>query len=162
MTFFIDENIRAREKQSEDTTDFLDNQLQDARKHLEEQEQKIKVFKAQYLGQLPGQLQSNLQILSGLQGRLQDANDRLERAEQQKVYLTSLLSQYEALSREIHAGAKASDMSPPAIDDELDKQKRQLANLQAHYTDKYPDVVKTKQEIAKTCLLYTSPSPRDA
>jgi polysaccharide biosynthesis transport protein len=149
-TFFIDENIRAREKQSEETTSFLDNQLQEARQHLEQQELKIKEFKGQYLGQLPGQLQSNLQILSGVQGRLQDANERLERAEQQKVYLTSLLSQYQALAQQIHEGDKTVDLSPPALDDELDKQKRQLADLQAQYTDEHPDVVKLKQEIART------------
>ncbi|HEX8817034.1 MAG TPA: XrtA system polysaccharide chain length determinant [Terriglobales bacterium] len=149
-TFFIDENIRAREKQSEETTTFLDNQLQEARQHLEAQELKIKEFKGQYLGQLPGQLQSNLQILSGVQGRLQDANERLERAEQQKVYLTSLLSQYQALAQEIHEGDKGTDLSPPALDDELDKQKRQLAALEAQYTDEHPDVVKMKGEIART------------
>jgi uncharacterized protein involved in exopolysaccharide biosynthesis len=41
--FFIDENLRSREKQSEDTTDFLETQLQEARKHLEEQEAKLRV-----------------------------------------------------------------------------------------------------------------------
>jgi len=147
-TFFIDENIRAREKQSEETTNFLDNQLLDARKHLEEQEQRIREFKGQYLGELPGQLQSNLQILSGLQGRLQDANERLERAEQQKVYLKSLLSEYQALSQQIRESEKGDASSPAVSDDELDRLKRELASLQGKYTDKYPDVVKLKQQIA--------------
>jgi succinoglycan biosynthesis transport protein ExoP len=149
-TFFIDENIRSREKLSEETTSFLDNQLQDARTHLEEQEKRVREFKAQYLGELPGQLQSNLQILSGLQGRLQDANERLERAEQQKVYLKSLLSEYQALSQQIRDGEKGEVAAPASLDDELDKLKRQLAALQAQYTDNYPDVVKVRQQIAKT------------
>ena len=148
--FFIDENLRAREKQSEDTTDFLGTQLQEARKHLEEQEAKLREFKGQHLGELPTQLTSNLQILAGSQNRLQDANERLERAEQQKVYLTSLLSQYQALSKEIRDGEKGTGASPPALDDELDHLKRQLADLQAQYTDEHPDVIKMKGEIAKT------------
>ena len=148
--FFIDENLRARERQSEDTTDFLGTQLQEARKHLEEQEAKLREFKGQHLGELPTQLTSNLQILAGLQTRLQDADERLDRAEQQKVYLNSLLSQYQALSKQIRAGEKGSSASPPALDDELDHLKRELADLQAQYTDEHPDVIKMKEEIAKT------------
>jgi succinoglycan biosynthesis transport protein ExoP len=148
--FFIDENLRAREKQSEDTTDFLGTQLLEARKHLEEQEAKLRDFKNLHLGELPTQLSSNLQILAGLQTRLQDANERLDRAEQQKVYLNSLLSQYQALSKQIREGEKGSSASPPALDDELDKLKRQLADLEAQYTDEHPDVIKMKEEIAKT------------
>jgi succinoglycan biosynthesis transport protein ExoP len=148
--FFIDENLRARAKQSEDTTDFLGTQLLEARTHLEDQEKKLREFKGLHLGELPTQLASNLQILAGLQSRLQDANDRLDRAEQQKVYLNSLLSQYQALSKQIHDGEKGTGASPPALDDELDRQKRQLADLEAQYTDEHPDVIKMKGEIAKT------------
>lgn len=149
-SFFIDENLRSREKQSEDTTDFLQTQLEDARKHLEEQEAKLRDFKGQHLGELPTQLTSNLQILSGTQARLQEANERLERAEQQKVYLNSMLSQYQALSNQIRDGEKGDAASPAALDDELDRLKRQLADLQSEYTERHPDVVKMKDEIAKT------------
>jgi succinoglycan biosynthesis transport protein ExoP len=147
--FFIDENLRAREQQSEDTTDFLESQLQDARKRLEEQEERLRQFKGQYLGQLPGQLQSNLQILAGLQARLQDANERLGRAEQQKVYLNSMFSQYRSLSMQIRAGAAGGGASRPALDDELDRLKREIAKLRARYTDNYPDVVELKDQITK-------------
>jgi polysaccharide chain length determinant protein (PEP-CTERM system associated) len=153
--FFIDENLRSREKQSEDTTDFLQTQLEEARKHLEEQEAKLREFKGEHLGELPTQLTSNLQILSGLEARLQDANERLDRAEQQKVYLNSLLSQYQALSKQIRDGEKGTGASPVALDDQLDRLKQQLADLQAEYTDKHPDVVKMKDEIAKTEQLKT-------
>ncbi|MGA8213713.1 MAG: XrtA system polysaccharide chain length determinant [Candidatus Sulfotelmatobacter sp.] len=148
--FFVDESLRDREKQSEDTTDFLETQLREARKHLEEQEAKLRDFKGEHLGELPTQLTSNLQILAGLQTRLQDANEHLGRAEQQKVYLNSQLSQYQALSKQIRDGEKGTAASPASLDDELDHLKRQLADLQAKYTDKHPDVAKMKEEIAKT------------
>src|ERR1700751_104920 len=76
-TLFIDENLRARQQQSENTTGFLQNQLEEARKDLAAQEQRIRQFKAQYLGELPGQMQSNLQILAGLQSRLATENEAL-------------------------------------------------------------------------------------
>ena len=160
-SFFIDENLRSREKESEDTTDFLQTQLEEARKHLEEQEAKLRDFKGQHLGELPTQLTSNLQILSGLQARLQDANERLERAEQQKVYLNSMLSQYQALSQQIRDREKGDSGSPVALDDELDRLKQQLADLESEYTDRYPDVVKMKDEIAKTEQLRTQNESAD-
>ena len=38
----------------------------------------------------------------------------------------------------------------PAIDQELEKLKAQLADLSSHYTDRHPDVRKLKDQIAKT------------
>ena len=68
---FIDENQRTRQQESENTTAFLDSQLREARTHLEDQGEKIKEFKARFIGRLPGELQANIGILGALQGRLQ-------------------------------------------------------------------------------------------
>jgi len=38
----------------------------------------------------------------------------------------------------------------PAIDEELDKLRAQLADLSSHYTDRHPDVRKLKEQIAET------------
>ena len=63
---FINENLEVRQQQSEDTTKFLESQLEAARKTLSDQEEKIRQFKAQHVGELPAQVGSNLQILAGL------------------------------------------------------------------------------------------------
>jgi polysaccharide biosynthesis transport protein len=149
-SFFIGENLRAREQASEDTTNFLDNQLQDARQHLEDQEQRLREFKGRYLGQLPSQLQSNLQILSGFQERLQDENERLGRAEQQKVYLNSMISQYRALTAQIREGKKEGENSPVSLDEDLEKLRNDLTELRAKYTERHPDVVRLKDQIVRT------------
>ena len=96
---FISENLEARQEQSENTTQFLESHLEEARKSLSEQEEKIREFKDQHLGDLPGQLQSNLQILGGLQAQLGGEQDALNRAKQQNVYLESLLGQYRSVQR---------------------------------------------------------------
>jgi polysaccharide biosynthesis transport protein len=146
---FISENLEARQQQSENTTKFLENELEEARKALAEQEEKVRLFKDQHLGELPGQLQSNLQILTGLQTQLQAEEDNLNRAKQQNVYLESLLTQYRTLQRSTKRGAN-NPMGLPALDQELDRLKSQLADLSSHYTDRHPDVRKLKDQIAKT------------
>ena len=50
---FINENLEVRQQQSEDTTKFLESQLETARKSLGEQEAKIRDFKGQHVGELP-------------------------------------------------------------------------------------------------------------
>jgi polysaccharide biosynthesis transport protein len=146
---FINENLEARQQQSEDTTKFLENQLEDARKALADQEEKIREFKGQHVGEMPGQLQSNLQILSGLQSQLQSEQDALNAAKQQHVYLQSLADQYRTLQGPVKS-ADGTAVGLPAIDAELDKLRAQLADLSSHYTDRHPDVRKVKEQIAKT------------
>lgn len=146
---FISENLEARQQQSEGTTNFLERELEAARKTLSDQEEKVREFKGQHVGEMPGQLASNLQILSGLQAQLQNQQDALNTAKQQHVYLQTLADQY----RTLQSSGKAADgttVGLPAIDAELDRLKAQLADLSSHYTDRHPDVRKVKEQIAKT------------
>src|SRR5271165_477463 len=147
--FFINENLEVRQQQSEDTTKFLESQLETARQTLADQEGKIREFKGQHVGEMPGQLASNLQILSGLQSQLQSEQDALNAARQQHVYLQTLADQY----RSLQGPAKSADgtaIGLPAIDEELEKLKAQLTDLSSRYTDRHPDVRKLKEQIAKT------------
>jgi len=146
---FINENLEVRQQQSEGTTQFLETQLESARKSLADQEDKIREFKAQHVGEMPGQLASNLQILQGVQAQLQTAEDSLNAARQQRVYLQTLADQY----RTLQGPVKSSDGTPvglPAIDQELQKLRAQEADFSSRYTDRHPDVRKLKEEIAKT------------
>ena len=147
---FIAENLEQRQVRSENTTRFLEDQLEQARQKLAAQEARVREFKDRHLGELPSQTTANLQILAGLQAQLQAQQDSLSRAKQQNTYLESLLSQYRTLTP---ADPKSPDAAPvglAAIDRELDRLKAQLADLLSHYTDKHPDVRKTKEQIART------------
>jgi len=148
-SLFVEENLQSREKQAENTTEFLDKQLRDARAHLDEQTQKVKAFKAQFVGQLPGELQSNLQILSGLQIRLQQADDSLNRSEQQKLYLTSMLSAFRDAPSLALTGEPNAPGTPAEVDAELIRLQSQLADLKSRYTDKHPAVLQVSDEITK-------------
>jgi succinoglycan biosynthesis transport protein ExoP len=149
-SLFIDENLKARQEQSVQTTQFLATQLEEAGRGLAQQEAKVKEFKSQYLGQLPEQVQSNVQILAGLQAQLQQETDLLGRAKQQSVYLETLRTQWRTLESSVGTGNSAGAMAPPALDQELARLRAQLDDLSSHYTDRHPDVRKLKDQIAKT------------
>ena len=146
---FIHENLEVRQQQSEGTTKFLEGQLENARKNLAEQEAKVREFEGSHEGNLPSQQATSLQILSGLQSQLDKAQEALNTAQQQRVYLQTLISQY----RTFQTTSKPADITAtglPAIDKELDRLKTQLATLSSQYTDQYPGIRSLKLQIAKT------------
>ena len=148
-SLFINENLKTRQEQSAQTTQFLANQLAEAGRGLAEQEAKVKEFKSQYLGQLPEQVQSNVQILAGLQAQLQQETDLLGRAKQQSVYLDTLRTQWRTQEASVGPGNSAGAVAPLALDQELARMRAQLADLSSHYTDRHPDVRKVKEQIAE-------------
>ena len=147
---FIAENLSQRQEHSEKTTMFLEDQLVQARQKLAEQEARVKIFKEKHLGELPSQTTANLQILTGLQNELQAQQDSLSRAKQQNTYLESLLNQYRSLGQGKTKSVDGLPTGLAAIDGELERLKAQLADLASHYTDKHPDVRKTKEQIIRT------------
>ena len=146
---FIDENLKARQQESQETTSFIESQLETARASLAEQEAKVREYEGKHEGELPSQQASNLQILSGLQAQLQNEQDALNTAKQQGIYLQALSEQYRALSG-TSGTVDGSPTNLPAIDQQLDLLRSKLANLSSHYTDRYPDIRNLKDEIAKT------------
>ena len=148
-SLFIDENLKSQQQLSESTTAFLENQLTDAKAKLEQQEAKVRAFKAQHLGELPSQLESNVQILSGLQAQLQATQRALDGAQQQKLYFESLLQQYQSAQSSLDATGTTA-VQPDLLDKQLQDLRRRLTEAKSLYTDNYPDVVALKDEIAKT------------
>jgi len=146
---FISENLKVRQQESENTTNFIKGQLETARAALADQEAKVRQFQGAHQGELPTQQAGNLQILGGLQEQLQSEQSSLNTAKQQRVYFQSLIDQYRA----IHGTARTVDGGPTSlalIDQDLDKQKAKLADLRSRYTDRHPDVQSLMKEIART------------
>lgn len=145
---FIDENSRVREQQSLATTHFMEQQLEEARISLAAQEAKVKAFESTHEGALPSQQQSNIQILAGLQSQLQNQQDSLNTAKQQRVYFQSMIEQY----KNLHAAGRSLDGGPTelgAVNAQLERLNGELTDLRSRYTDSYPDVVKVKAQIAQ-------------
>lgn len=145
---FLDQNMKSQQQLSQSTTSFFDTQLADARAKLEEQGAKVRAFKAQHVGELPDQLESNVQILSGVQNQLEGTQRALDRAQQQRLYLQSIIQQYESVQTDLGNGDSAE--TPPALDKELKNLRMQLAAERSQYTDSYPDVIALNDQIAKT------------
>jgi uncharacterized protein involved in exopolysaccharide biosynthesis len=143
-SMLLSENVTARTAVAENTTEFLNRQLDQAKHELDDQDSKLAAFKRQYVGQLPGDEDSNLKILMGLNSQLDANTQALNRAQQDKAYTESLLQQ------QLTAWKSSQTASnPQTLRQQLAALQSQLITLQARYTDDYPDVVKTKNDIAE-------------
>jgi polysaccharide chain length determinant protein (PEP-CTERM system associated) len=142
-SMFIEESLRLRQQHSEATTEFLVQELAHAKASLDDQDAKLAAFKSKYIGELPEEEQTNLNLLTGLTSQLDAASQALARAQQDKSFAESMLTQQVGAWQ-----ASQTGHSPETMEQQLVALQAQLASLQARYTDSYPDVIKTKADIA--------------
>jgi len=141
-SMILAQNAEDRQKQVKVTTNFLSQQLEEAKQSLDAQDAKLAQFKRQYLGELPEEEQTNLSILMGMNAQLEANTQALSRAQQDKAFTESVLSQQEANWKASQVG-----QNPETAEQQLNTLQDQLTNLQARYTSEYPDVIKLKNQI---------------
>jgi polysaccharide chain length determinant protein (PEP-CTERM system associated) len=145
---FILENLKLRENQAQGTSTFLEAELEQTKRKLEEQEAKIAAFKSMYMGQLPEQRDTNLQAVGQLQDKLEINMDALDKAETRKIILQRELAE---LSRPIPVPQVQMPMaaapSGPKAPTRLQQLQAQLVEMRTRYTSQHPDVIRLEAEI---------------
>jgi polysaccharide biosynthesis transport protein len=155
---FIDENLRTRERQAEGTADFIDSQLDEAKKTLDQMETKLSAYKVKHNGELPQQEEFLDSTLSRLQTELQGNQDAINRAQQNKLMLESTLGMAEAEETALRfrpqqektaiaAQAKAADGAAPVHRKRSEVLQEQYDALLGRYQPEYPDLRVLKAEI---------------
>jgi len=142
-SMFMEQNATARVAQSNKTTQFLTEQMNEAKAKLEEQDKNLAQFKSQYLVSLPEQEQTNITLLNGMNTQLDATTQALTRAQEDKTLNETLLSQQEASWKASLVGQQ----NPESQEQEFSTLQQQLAVLLAKYTPEHPDVIKLKAQI---------------
>jgi uncharacterized protein involved in exopolysaccharide biosynthesis len=140
---FVDENLKERGEVAAGTTDFLKGQVEEAKKKVDEQDKQLAEFKKQHMGRLPTDAENNIRMLTSLNTQLGSDTQTLDRAQQDKAFAETLLAQQIAAWK-----SSLSSDNPQNLEQQLNQQRALLMQLQARYTDDYPDVIKAKAEIA--------------
>ena len=157
--FFIVENLRSRENQSEGTSEFLKHQLEAAKKSLDEQEAKVSRYKVANSGELPQQENALQATLSRLQLELQGNQDATNRAQQNKTMLEHALTVAEAsqavLLRAIDQAAAnptaAAVLDTPGLPPRKrsDQLQTELDSMLARYSENHPEVRRLNTELTR-------------
>jgi len=145
---FITENLKLREARAEGTTEFLNSQLESARKDLEQQEAAVQNFKAKNLGALPEQLDANLRTLDRLQLELQHVDESLAGQVEQKTFVQRQLLSVEQQIADMSAEARAALRKEGPLERQLAESEARLDQLRAKYTDKFPEVATLMAQVA--------------
>jgi len=147
-SFYIEENLKSRERQAAGTAEFLKVQLEEAQRRLDEQERKVSAFRTRYLGELPQQMQSNLTSLESLTTQLRLNSDNQLRASERREALAGQLAEAATLSQVVPlpvAGGGAVAPEPAAV--RVVRLKQELAAANARFTDLHPTIVRLKAEL---------------
>lgn len=145
-SLFLSENLKAREQSAAGTTAFLTTQLEEAKRSLDEQDEKLAAFQRKYIGRLPGQEQTNLNMLASLNTQLEAATQEINRLEQQKTYNEALIAEQAnalQLSKQSAKPVKAPDREERTVE----ALQQLLLSLRSKYTDDHPDVIRVKRDL---------------
>ena len=124
---YVEENSKIREQQTTEATAFLQAQLEDAKRQLDDQERKISEYKKRHMGELPEQQAANLAALERLNSQVRVIMDRRD-----------------ALAKGLGLPGTAVETASAR----LAKLRQELDDLRMRDTDEHPDVVRVKQQIA--------------
>jgi polysaccharide chain length determinant protein (PEP-CTERM system associated) len=144
---FVEENSKVRTERANDTTAFIDAQLAASQVRMTELEARIRRSKEAHVGQLPEQTQANLQTLSGLRQQMV-ANATASRSERDRLSLID--RQIDSIDKNNvdEPGAGRTADSVLTAEARVANVEKDLAAAQAVYTDKHPDVLRLKEELA--------------
>jgi polysaccharide biosynthesis transport protein len=157
VTKFTEQNVNVARSQNAQTTNFLTDELNQAKKHLDDLDKEIMKFRTENAGRLPEQLDSNLSTLNALESRLAAVTETLNRNSQEKMQLETQLQNtrgqvnfFTSMSNNEGSAGPAQtvknerlvQMNKAILDTET-----QLAALREIYKDDYPEIRKFKAQL---------------
>jgi polysaccharide chain length determinant protein (PEP-CTERM system associated) len=147
---FITESLQDRTVQADQTTQFLETQLEDARRKLIDHEEKLAQFRRRYAGQLPSQVQSNLAVMQSTQTQLQNIATVINRDRDRQLVLEKIVGDLMALGaaafREQGPSSKATQ-APPTAASQLEAARGALQDLQVRLKPEHPDLIRTQRVV---------------
>jgi len=151
-SLFIDENTLASVNLSEQTNQFLDTKLEDAKRQLVEQEKKLEEYTRRHSGELPSQLAANLTAIQNAQMQLTALSEAINRDRDRRNMLERQLSDLETLasvpvSVAPVAPGSAEPTAPKSTAELLQMATAYLQSLQVRFKDDHPDVITAKRRI---------------
>jgi succinoglycan biosynthesis transport protein ExoP len=149
-SFYVNENDRMRSEEAVRTSQFLRAQLDDARAQLSRQEQAMRSYTAQYIGEMPQQVGVNLATLERLNAEMRMNADRQLSTIEQREKLLDGLAVTGGLIARAEGGASVESLSQDVIErlKQIEKMKQDLSELEAKFTSRHPDVVVLRERIA--------------
>ncbi|OPY78433.1 MAG: cryptic autophosphorylating protein tyrosine kinase Etk [Syntrophus sp. PtaU1.Bin005] len=135
-SLYLEENLKSREEKSAGASRFIEDEGKQIQTQLAELDAKIASFKESNLNSLPELTQFNLQTLQRSDQEIDQLNNQLRSLKEKE---SSLLTQLASVPQDLANPDK----------ERLKELRARIVSLRTRYSEEYPDVIKTKQEIAE-------------
>jgi polysaccharide chain length determinant protein (PEP-CTERM system associated) len=135
-SLYLNENLKTREKQSLGTTRFMEEETKSVQAELAKVDAKMASYKQQNINTLPELTQLNIQMSDSIDRDIRQMSEQLRTLREKESYLQSELST-------IPTDAANQDKT------RLNELRMKLVDLRSRFSDKHPDVIKTKADIAE-------------
>lgn len=150
-SMFIEENLKDREVLAEGTDQFLEAQLDDARRRLIDHEKKLEAYRGRYMGELPSQLQSNLQVIQNTQMQLQSLAESLSRDRDRRLSSERALAELQAPPPSVTPAPAAPgeliSLTGIGARAQVEEARKALVGMQTRLKPAHPDVLALKRLI---------------
>ena len=154
---FVEQNVKVQSEQARMTTQFIDDEMKNAKKALDDADERLTKWKISNPGKLPDEYQSNWTGMQSAQMEAQRLADGLSHAQTQKLMLEQQIRNAQADQDFFTQHAEDILTSPGQLsvknqqlvnlDDKLTQLRMGLAAMRKSYGEKYPLIAETQAQI---------------
>jgi len=142
-SIFIDESLSLKRSEAYSSVGFIGKQLEIYREKLQASEEALRQFKLAHIDEMPGKENVGLTQLQRLRDTLAETSLDLQEALQKKQLIEKQLSGEKPMVVSMITGEVSS------TEEKIRVLEFQLTQLLANYTEKHPDVIRVRSEIAR-------------
>jgi polysaccharide chain length determinant protein (PEP-CTERM system associated) len=162
-SLFIDENLRDREALADQTSQFLEGQLEEAKRRLLDHEKKLEQYRERYSGELPTQQQGNQQAIQNAQMQLQSISETMNRDRERRLLLERQLADIEASEFVSVPAPVTTSSNEPAVGtttaEQLEQANAQRQAMLVRLKPDHPDVLAIGRRIRELTIKLQAETP---
>ncbi len=144
---FIEENVAARITLAEDTTQFLQEQMEETKQELDQKDAQLGAIKSRNIDELPDSKPYHMEALANLRTQVQAIQEKLQQDQREKgVAQSMMMSGDDAPTVDVGTGGGTGGSTNP-YDAQISKLESKLSDLRSRYGPGHPDVRRTVDEL---------------
>ena len=152
---FIEENLKYREERATETSDYTSDELQMAKREMDQKENAMRDYKLKNYYEMPEQKETNVVRLISLQEQYQNMQGNIQELERTLILIQEQVSSRKkiiasagSVNLNLDTGGQNTEV-PVGNVQRLAQMKLLLEQLLLKYTEKHPEVKRVKKRIAK-------------
>lgn len=153
-SLFIDENIKERTELAHGSSEFLKRQLEQVKVNLETTEGRLEAYRRKHAGELPEQVEPNMQAVANAQMQLQQLRESINRDKDRRLLIQRQIADVTDVQVVgVTRGDRSEDADQPPVGgsaaDRLLFASAELASLERRLKPEHPDVIRARRVVSE-------------